>query len=170
MSNTSSDAAYHDYHASLTLNLDTSSYAPAQHLLLGLLSPEFGIAALSGGDTLSFSIDVIGATAHSSASYDFSAADAAGAANFFDDKTLDVGDWSSWVSNSDKTLTLTFNLDLHSHTYGTGLNFDLIAGNSTLGSGPVASVPLPSGLWLFGSALLGALVRGRYARAGGKFS
>jgi len=56
-----------------------------------------------------------------------------------------------------KVLSLVFNLDLHTAMVGAGLNFGLIAGNSTLGSGPISSVPLPTAAWLFLSGLLGFL-------------
>lgn len=151
--NTSTVSGFHDYHASLDLNLDTSSFTNQQHLLVGLLDPLFGSNNLGVNDTLTFSINLTRAGGNYANIYSFTdlnnAANPNSARSFFDDKTLDLSSWSSWVKNSNKSLDIVFGFNLHSQINGTGMIFGLIAGNSTLGSGPVSSVPLPSAAWAF---------------------
>jgi hypothetical protein len=167
--NTSAVAGFHDYHAKLDINLDTSPYTNPQHLLLGLLNPGFGSTNLGTGDTLNFSINISGASGSYSKTYSFTdlsnAADPNSAFNFFHDKTLDLGTWASFLTGTNKALDIAFAFDMHTHTIGTGMNVGLIAGNSTLESGPVptpTSVPLPTpALWLFGFLLAGISVAAR---------
>jgi hypothetical protein len=157
--NTSTSTALHDYHSMLNLSINTASISNPQDVLVGLLDPLFGTNNfLSGkGESLTFSYSVSGAGGSNTNTYTFNAANINTAPSFFNDKTLDLGSLASLVNSNNKMLSLVFNLDLLTETQNAGLNFGLIVGNSTLGSGPTSTIPLPTAAWLFLSGLLGFL-------------
>ncbi|TAK65319.1 MAG: hypothetical protein EPO18_00065 [Methylobacter sp.] len=165
--NTSIIEGLHDYHSMLNFNIDTTSISNPQHVLIGLLDPLFGNNSfLNGnGDSLTFSYSISGAGANRSKTYAFNSADANDAADFFSDRILDLGPLSGFVTSNNKYLNLVFNLDLQTSLTGAGLNLGLIAGNSSLGGGSVAPVPLPGSFWLLGSAIAGmGFINRRYLR------
>ncbi len=74
---------------------------------------------------------------------------------YFDDFTLDFGEWTELLVGD--FLDLKIQMDFIFDEFGEGFAFDLIAGNSLVGSNPA---PLPSSFWLLASAVL-VLVRMR---------
>ncbi len=112
-----------------------------QALLVGLMNPEYGV---DGFDSLQFRIKQ-----EDSLVYDTIFTDLSSALSFFNDNTLNLGDWSSGLTGD---LDLSFYFDLTTDDLGEGFRFDFIAGNSTIGSGP--PVPIPSAVWLLGSGLI----------------
>lgn len=83
--------------------------------------------------------------------------DKVSAQSFFNDNTLNLGDWSSYISN-DNVLDLVFNLNITTNDAGSRFYTEFLIGNSTLNSGAAtAPVPVPTAGWLFLSAL-GAMV------------
>ena len=153
--NTSLANGLHDYHSTLNLNINTTSITNSQDILLGLINPLLGNNSfLSGnGDSLTFSYTISGNAGSRSMSNVFNSTNIAQASSFFNDNTLNLGALSSYSHNS--MLSLVFNLDLQTQVNGAGVDFGMVLGNSTLGSGHVSAVPLPSAVWLFLTGMLG---------------
>ena len=122
---------------------------------MGLINPLLGNNSfLSGnGDSLTFSYTISGNAGSRSMSNVFNSTNIAQASSFFNDNTLNLGALSSYSHNS--MLSLVFNLDLQTQVNGAGVDFGMVLGNSTLGSGHVSAVPLPSAVWLFLTGMLG---------------
>ena len=116
----------------------------SQDLLVGLLDP---VAVGEGFDSLVFQIYQEGDLV-----VDESFTDVAAALAFFDDTTLNLGDWTEGLS-ADNVLDLAFVLELDVDAADSGFLTDFMFGNSILESGP--PVPIPAAFWLFGSAVLG---------------
>ncbi len=108
-------------------------------------------------DTLNFQVRVENTTLVNLSFYDPDAAE-----YFFDDYTLHLGDWSSYVSTND-ILDVYVSLTLTGDEPAAGFSAELLLGNSTLGSGP-APVPLPAGAWLLLSGLTGLGLFGQRRR------
>ncbi len=146
--NTATDGNFHSYSSQIYFNLDTASFSNQQSLLLGLLSPVFGASNLGTNDTLTFTIDLSGAGGSTRNTYTF--ADLQEATNL---GTQDLGTWAGFVTESNTQLAISLSLNLYSQTNLSGIDFNYVLGNSTLGSG--VNVPVPAAFWLFGSALVG---------------
>lgn len=153
----STDPGIHLFSSSINFSLDMSRLlATPEHLLLGLIDSE----VLGGGfQSLHFRVEREGTTI-----VDKTFASAALAEEYFTDRTLDLGDWTSTLS-PDNILDLAFYFDVGQFgTLAGGFSTYFLFGNSTIGSGPVTTVPVPGGFWLFGSALAGLAVRRRLSR------
>ncbi|MFA5982558.1 MAG: hypothetical protein WC782_00935 [Methylococcaceae bacterium] len=154
VSNTAADTSLHSYQSALTLNFDISKIANPEDLLISFLHPVLG-SALSTGDNLIFSLNVNNTL---SESFSFSADNISNAFDIFNGKTLDLGTLTS-LADANHLLNLVFSLELNSTTNLAGLDLGLFVGSSTIGSGidPTPTVPLPSGVWLLISGLMGWL-------------
>jgi len=146
----------HTYQSALDLSFDTAGIANPQDLLLGFLTPSFGNTNLAAGDKLIFSYSIEGVL---SQSFTLDAENIDNAYDFFNGRTLNLGRLTG-LTDSNSVLKLAFNLVLDTQTAGAGLDLGLIVGNSTFvtsSNSPLSSVPLPAGVWLFTSGLLGWL-------------
>lgn len=126
--------------SSVGFSLDMSQVAVQQDFIVGLLGNP--LLDFTGFDSIDFSILLEG-----NAVYDVTFTDYALALDFFSDTTLNLGDWATGLS-SDGYLDVVFALDVTTATPGEAVVFDLIFGNSLMGSG-VQVVPLPASLWMF---------------------
>lgn len=122
-----------DFDLDMTSLLDNS-----QDLLVGLLDP---VALGTGFDALSFQIEVEGLTV-----LDETFTGVAQALTYFDDETLNLGDWAAMLS-PDNVMDIGFMLSLTTNDVGAGFHTDFMFGNSTV-------IPIPPAVWLFGSGLL----------------
>lgn len=148
----STDSSLHLFSSSVSFSLDMSLVDTPQHLLFGMIE---GSAQGSGFQTLRFHIDQEGSTVIDQTFVSLSAAE-----TYFNDKTLDLGEWWTTIS-SDNILDLTIYLDVAQFGSSTGgFKTTFMFGNSTIGAGPsqpFPTVPVPGAFWLFGSALAGLL-------------
>lgn len=141
------------YSSFASFTLDVGAVANDQDLLVGLLgSSTFG----TGFDSLHFWAVGEGVTI-----IDQTFGSVSSAQSYFNDNTLDFGDWAS-VVGGDNLLDLAFYLDVTQQGADVGgFTVDLLFGNSIVGSGPTSTVPIPGSLWLFGSALAALVARRR---------
>lgn len=127
------------YSSSIALSFDPEQLAGGDTLLLGLLDP---VASGNGFDELRFRVVIEDVTV-----FDQTFSDAASALALFDDHVLDLGNWRTDLQGD---LDLRFLLDLTASRPGDAFYTSFVA----------TTVPLPSGVWLLGTAVA-ALVRYR---------
>ena len=118
----------HTYHAETDFSINISTLSNPQHLLVGLLDPtETSPTNIS---SLQFQITRQGSTV---VTQTFTNPTASQLNSYFDDHTLDLGNYSGVSGN----LNLDFILNLTTSTVGAAFNTDLLFGNSTLAAGPL---------------------------------
>jgi hypothetical protein len=131
-------------------DLDMSSLLDnRKDLLVGLLDPA-GLG--TGFDALSFQIELEGLTV-----LDETFTNVAQALAYFDDETVNLGDWTAMLS-PDNVMNIGFMLSLTTNDAGAGFHTDLMFGNSRV-------IPVPPAVWLFGSGLLGLVSIARRRKA-----
>jgi len=118
----------------------------SQDLLVGLLDPT---ALGLGFDTLNFQIEMGDTIVTDEVFTNLNDALA-----YFDDQTLNLGDWIVGLNPDNLVLDIAFMLSLTTDDLGAGFYADFILGNST-------AIPIPPAVWLFGSGLLGLIVTAR---------
>ena len=130
--------------------IDLSQLQNLQHLEIGLVDPIF----TGGFDSLHFLVSENGL-----AVADDTFTDPAKAAAFFSDHTLDLGSLAGITGS----VTLGFELDFTSHTIGDSFMVQMVAGDTTPGSGTSGTSPVPepgtASLVGFGLAALTGLRR-----------
>jgi len=137
------DGGAHTYTSILDFDLDMSGFS-GDRLLVGLLDP---VGEGSGFDSLRFRIFLENNTV-----LDQNFTTLANALSFFDDKRIDLGDWTSGLVGD---LDLGFQLDITASVVNDGFHLNLVAG----------VVPVPPSVWLFGSGLLGMIGIARRKKA-----
>lgn len=130
------------YSALLNFRIDMFELGSQENLLLGLYNP-YGLG--NGFDSLHFLVQVEG-----SSFIDETFTDMNTAFDYFNDNTLDLGLWSSYINGAD--LDLTISLDLTAQNIGDGFGFGMGLSNATM-----SAVPVPSAIWLFCSGLIGLI-------------
>jgi hypothetical protein len=153
--------ASYTYSSFVDWDLDMSLLGSQQDMLIGFLDPMF---SENGFDSMNFRIEMEGSLVENQTFTDLSEA-----LSYFDDNTLNLGDWTTGLSGN---LDMKFMMDLTTNDDGAGFAFDLVLGNSTEGSGSTQPVPEPTTIALLGiglAGLAGAEVRRRRTkRAVGK--
>ncbi|HHJ14667.1 MAG TPA: hypothetical protein ENJ79_09895 [Gammaproteobacteria bacterium] len=134
--------------ASVRVSLDPAALGTPDILGLALFAP-----SLSGNGFDSLRLTVI---ADGRNLLDRQFTDALAALDYFNNNSLDLGNWADFVSGGPTSnLDLEFILALNTGAPGDGFVFNLAFGN-----GPVV-VPLPAAVWLFLSGLTGLLMGAR---------
>jgi hypothetical protein len=136
----SGSGASKTYSSFVDWNLDMSLLGTQQDMLVGLLDP---LSSGNGFDSMRFRIQMEGITVE-----DQIFGNIGTALSYFDDNTLNLGDWTVGLTGN---LDMKFLLDLTTDDLGAGFAFDLVFGNST-GTQPV---PEPSTVALRGIGLAG---------------
>ncbi len=113
-------------------------------LLIGMLDPL--IAGDHGFEILKFTINVENKTVERT----FTDLDTANI--FFNDNVENFGLWGDLISD-DNVLDISFDFNLKERHSGQGFSVDFI-----IAAGDKVVVPLPAGIWLFCSGLLGLIV------------
>lgn len=122
------------YSSAIALSFDPEQLAGGDTLLLGLLDP---VSLGNGFDLLRFRIVREHVTV-----FDQTFSDAASALALFDDHVIDLGNWRTDLQGD---LDLRFMLDLTASRPDDAFYASFVA----------TTVPLPSGVWLLGTAVTG---------------
>ena len=109
-----------------SMSIDLSQLSSQQDLYISLLDPT---SIGSGFDSLRFRV-----THEGSSLIDLTFTDAASALSYFNDRSLDEGVIGAGVTG---TLDLSLELDLTTHTAGSGFATDMLLSNATNAAGPV---------------------------------
>ena len=125
------------------LSMDMSQLSTQQDLIFGFMNP---VITGNGFDSMTFQI-----YQENNLVVDELFGDALSASSFFNDQTLNLGDWTQGLFSD---LDLLFLIDFDISTEGDGFLFDVAYGNSSIGAGVV---PVPAAVWLFGSGFIALL-------------
>lgn len=140
------------YQSILEFDFDvTSLLLDPRNLLAAFLDP---FSTVDGFDSLRFRIFMEGSFPVDETFYD-----EASALAYFNDQTVDLGEWAGVVSG-DNILDVTLQFYLTASSVGDGFGFDFVLGNSTIGI-----IPEPGTGLLFGAGLIGLAIGGRRRKA-----